>query len=96
MQSEKIYQLCLEIEKLPASEQQTKVSVMASALFNETQDIERNTYLRYVKNVRGCARCGQDHPTLKVLPISNPIDDFNYWGFCPNTYQPVLVKVMEA
>lgn len=33
-----IYELCLEIEKLPASEQQTKISVMAGDIGRKVED----------------------------------------------------------
>lgn len=33
--NERLYALCLEIEKLPASEQQTKVSAMGAALMHD-------------------------------------------------------------
>lgn len=37
---EQAYQLCMEIEELPASEQQTKCSVMAANLLREVEALE--------------------------------------------------------
>jgi hypothetical protein len=48
---EELRSLCVEIETLPASQQQTKISLMASEIYNMTAHIEhalnflrRNTY----------------------------------------------------
>lgn len=40
--SEKVYAMCLAIERLPASEQQTQISVWASELLKEIADFERS------------------------------------------------------
>jgi hypothetical protein len=40
-EAQSIYELCLEIEKLPASEQQTKISVMASDIYKRFKAAEQ-------------------------------------------------------
>jgi len=65
------YELCLEIEKLPASEQQTKISIMASDLYRQiegrrsTQEREckkhsRDYTITLGNGARVCSYCG--HP----------------------------------
>ena len=49
--------------------------------------------------VEGCARCGETHDIKFVKFKESTIDDFNdfnYWGICENTNDPVLLKFVEA
>jgi hypothetical protein len=46
-------------------------------------------------NVKGCARCGQDHVDLDFKEFSRPIVDsdgtvWSQWAICPTTGEPVL------
>ena len=44
--------------------------------------------------VRGCQRCDQDHE-IEFEPLLNPADDWNWWGMCLNTRQPVLMQFIS-
>jgi hypothetical protein len=54
-----IYDMCLEIEKLPASEQQTKVVVMASALHPKVE--------RLIDALRDAISCCLDDDKTTVV-----------------------------
>lgn len=43
-----------------------------------------------------CARCMGDH-TMEFKPFKgHPIDDnWNWWGICPTTGDPVLLRLMD-
>ena len=43
--------------------------------------------------VRNCARCGKDHVGMTFHQLSNPTDEWKYWGTCWKTKQPVLLKI---
>ena len=49
-------------------------------------------------DVRGCARCGEDHPKLGFRRMSNPIDpNYPFWAPCPNAEGPILLmSVVEV
>lgn len=46
--------------------------------------------------VTGCARCGMEHKNLKFERLSNPADEWKWWSICPNTGQPILLKIVEG
>lgn len=46
-------------------------------------------------NVKSCQRCAQDHNLMQFARLSNAVDDWNFYGFCPATAQPVLMKIAE-
>jgi len=47
--------------------------------------------------IKKCARCGQDHKDVKFYVFKiNPIDDYNYFGFCKVTNEPILLKIIES
>lgn len=46
-----------------------------------------------VRNIEGCARCGQDHANLRFERLERPIDDCDYWAPCPTNKQPIILKV---
>lgn len=54
------------------------------------------------KELIGCARCGDRHESLEVIPFDNPPDwdadsDIpTHWAECPNTGDPILFYVREA
>jgi len=53
----------------------------------------------FVTNVFSCARCGLDHKEVHFLEFSGkPITDqdgvWNYWAICPETQDPILLRVM--
>ncbi len=45
--------------------------------------------------VKGCARCGLDHYVSFYEFQGQPIEDNKYWGMCPETVDPVLMKFVE-
>lgn len=38
-----------------------------------------------------CARCRQDH-NIVFERLTNPPDEYDWWGMCPNTHQPVWCR----
>lgn len=55
---------------------------------------------RLVTTVRHCARCDQDHENLEFKRFVRPIEDedgtlWNYWSLCPNTGDPILLRVEQ-
>lgn len=42
-------------------------------------------------DVKSCQRCGKDHDAMLFMPLSNPIDEYAWWGLCVETGQPVLL-----
>lgn len=51
-----------------------------------------------LSKVIGCARCSQDHTEMEFNRFEyEPIKDtdgtlWNYWGLCPITKEPILLK----
>jgi hypothetical protein len=45
-------------------------------------------------NVVDCQRCGETHEMV-FQPLANAIDEWQFWGMCPITAQPVLLAVIE-
>ncbi len=43
-------------------------------------------------DVKSCQRCGKDHQ-IYFDKLKNPADEFNYWGMCSKTGQPVLLRI---
>ncbi len=59
---------------------------------NEDEVVRQKSLLAV--DVRGCSRCGGAHDALRFEPLLNPDDVFEYWGSCPNTGQPILLRVV--
>lgn len=47
-------------------------------------------------DVKKCQRCGSDHHGMIFERLSNPVDEFTFYGFCPTNGQPVLMQIREA
>jgi len=45
-----------------------------------------------------CARCGNDHDAVSVVPFMNPPEgyEFTHWGNCPSSGDPILFIVLES
>jgi chaperonin GroES len=46
-------------------------------------------------DVKGCARCGGEHPKMPFQPLDNPATEMDWFGTCPKTYQPVLMRFIN-
>ena len=44
--------------------------------------------------VRNCQLCGEDHE-MDFVPLSNPADEYAYYGACPIKGQPMFLSVGE-
>ncbi len=44
----------------------------------------------HVSTVRGCARCGQDHPDLVFAKLAHASDEWTHWALCPVAHEPIL------
>jgi transcription elongation factor Elf1 len=42
--------------------------------------------------VKHCQRCGKDH-ALYFQELNNAVDAWSYFAICPNTDQPILLRV---
>jgi len=47
----------------------------------------------YRTDVGRCARCGKDHAQLEFRPLANAPDEWTHWAMCPETNEPVLVRM---
>ena len=45
--------------------------------------------------INSCARCGKNHTVRFNRFVSGDIDGYNHWGFCPNTKDPILLKIVD-
>lgn len=50
--------------------------------------------IKFYTAVKNCARCSQDHTQIEFKRFKfNPIDEFEFWGSCPTTGEPILLKI---
>lgn len=49
-----------------------------------------------VVDVKGCARCWEDHSQLVFKALQNPPEEYQYFGTCPKTFQPILLTVVTT
>lgn len=47
-------------------------------------------------DVKGCARCGRDHPQLLFHPFAVPPPAASHWSACPRTLEPILLEVVST
>ena len=57
-------------------------------------DTEMKTEI--IVNVKGCARCHDNHPALRFTPLINADDEYTWWAKCPNVGQPILLAVTQS
>lgn len=43
--------------------------------------------------VRSCARCNSDHDVVFFKSFTRPVENYTHWGTCPNTGEPILMKI---
>lgn len=43
-------------------------------------------------DVRGCQRCGGNHPAVKFKNLSRPSDRFTSWAMCPTLNEPIMLS----
>ena len=53
-----------------------------------------------LQNLRGCARCGGEHPELEFRPLTRPVEVsqqvvFTHWASCPTNGEPILMAVVS-
>jgi len=51
--------------------------------------------INYLIDVVSCPRCMQAHDSLEFQPLTNQLEDVNYWAYCPRSEQPVLAYIDE-
>ena len=44
--------------------------------------------------VERCQRCRENH-RIDMSQLANPADEYGWWGMCPITNQPVLMKMED-
>lgn len=49
----------------------------------------------FVQRVRGCARCGKEHPVLTFHKFTNKPGVYDYFSTCPETDEPILLVVRD-
>lgn len=42
-----------------------------------------------------CIRCGGTHTDLTVKRFCVPQDEYEFWGMCPVTNEPVIIAVLD-
>jgi hypothetical protein len=46
-------------------------------------------------DVVACARCGEDHKSLKFKKLTKPEEgDYTHWSMCPTLDEPILLKIV--
>jgi hypothetical protein len=58
-------------------------------------NIMKSKLIEIVK-VTGCARCGKTHKNLKFKPFDKKFRDFTHWVLCPNSLDPILLKIVTT
>ena len=48
-----------------------------------------------VPDVIHCVRCGDDHKDVVFAPFLRPAGELTHWAKCPNTGEPILMKVRD-
>ena len=48
-----------------------------------------------VKQIVNCARCGKTHESLSFAKLHKPILEFTHWQSCPQTGEPILMKIID-
>lgn len=50
-----------------------------------------------VVNVKGCARCGQNHcisfSKFTKSPLACGDETYGYWGICPELKEPIVLRI---
>jgi hypothetical protein len=49
----------------------------------------------FVKELRGCARCGQVHFNLRFDELTFPCGEYTHWAQCPSNGEPILMYAEE-
>ena len=57
------------------------------------QTMRQDKYM-YV-DVRKCARCQENHDHVLFQILNNAADEWCWYGTCPMTNQPILMKVTD-
>lgn len=42
-----------------------------------------------------CPRCRGEHPPRVAMPFKHPVGEYPGWLICPETLEPVLVRVVR-
>lgn len=45
--------------------------------------------------IKGCARCGQDHMVLRFMELQRPHEEFTHWCPCPVTDEPIMMRIVS-
>jgi hypothetical protein len=46
-----------------------------------------------IKNIAACARCGGTHKAVRFQPFTKPPENATHWASCPQTGEPILIRV---
>jgi len=47
-------------------------------------------------SINGCARCGKNHNYLEIKKFKkNPVRNNTHFAVCPNTKEPILIKILN-
>lgn len=46
-------------------------------------------------DIRGCARCDQDHPQLEFKKFTTPCAGRTHFAMCPTLQEPIIMKVVD-
>ncbi len=44
-------------------------------------------------DVKSCQRCGENHAGVEFMELENATDDYDKYGTCPSTGQPIMLKI---
>lgn len=57
------------------------------------QNLELNNVGQMPVDISNCARCGEDHEQMIFSLLANASDEWKYFGMCPVTDQPVMLRI---
>lgn len=46
--------------------------------------------------INGCARCGENHQDIPFHILLRPMGEWTHWGSCPNTKEPILLRIVDT
>ena len=68
---------------------------IADLLPPDEEDAPPATKHELATAVENCARCGGDHPAIRWRTFTMPNPNYTYWGICPCTGEPIMMKVVD-
>lgn len=56
--------------------------------------METDSNREYYFDINRCQRCGCNHKNMVFRLLTNPADEYQFWGMCDFMAEPLLLKVI--